>query len=908
MTTQKVSLDGTWQFWKDASETLKHGTLIAKQALKVSVPGPWQAHEDLHLYMGVGWYQRSFNLPKLKVGNDAVILHFGAVDYEAEVFMNGRKVGAHAGGYLSFEIDVSKSVNAGSNLVTIRVADRYADFAEVPHGKQSWYGPISGLWQSVWLECRPSQHIRSLTLSPEAATGEIHAIAVLSKKLAKGQSIAWEVRDGEGGVCRTIVTTTSTAVLVVPVPKLWDLDSPSLYSVSATLQNGDSLTDTCGFRTFESRDGKLWLNGHPVYLRSALDQDYYPELIYTPPSLEYIEAQFRKAKALGLNNLRVHIKVADPRYYIAADRVGLLIWTEIPNWQLLSERTKERSRETLDGMVARDWNRVSIVIRSIINESWGLDSFNPEHRQWLVREYDYLKALDPSRLVVDNSACHSNFHVKSDIDDMHVYYSIPDHHDKWDEWVESMANRPAWTYAPALEGAAARHNFVRDQWHQNHIEPAAEVQRRGDEPLLVSEFGNWGLPNVEKLLKGYGGSEPWWFETGGEWGGGEVYPHGIQNRFEMFHLDRVFGSLDKLTEASQRMQMVAMKYELERMRERSSIQGYVITEFTDVHWECNGLLDMHRNPKAYFDEFKYVNADDVIVPKTSAVAFWPGQPVDVALALSHYSKTSLRGATLRWQLGGFKAIRGEFLIPAPDEFDVTSLGGVAFPSPQVKRATSARLELQLIDEHGRHVAQNYLDLFFFPVPIEPNATKVFAPELGKMLADLGYAVVSDSMTADVVVATTMTEALREHALGGGRVLFLAERDDCQQTSLNGVNIASRVKSGLAGDWASNMNWFKQGPMFNDIPTQGLMNFAFADLTPEQVITGPRAQEFAETVHAGLFLGWIHRNHALIHERGLGRGHIMISTLRLSEHLGTHPVARAMFHDLLTRTAAMRATT
>ena len=106
----------------------------------------------------------------------------------------------------------------------------------------------------------------------------------------------------------------------------------------------DEVTETFGFRTIETRDGRILLNGRPFYLRGALDQDYYPDLIYTPPSLEYIESQFRMAKSMGLNCLRVHIKVADPRYYEAADRVGLLIWTELPNFQLLTDEFKRRAR------------------------------------------------------------------------------------------------------------------------------------------------------------------------------------------------------------------------------------------------------------------------------------------------------------------------------------------------------------------------------------------------------------------------------------------------------------------------------------------------------------------------------------------------------------------------------------
>ena len=253
-------------------------------------------------------------------------------------------------------------------------------------------------------------------------------------------------------------------------------------------------------------------------------------------------------------------------------------------------------------------------------------------------------------------------------------------------------------------------------------------------------------------------------------------------------------------------------------------------------------------------------------------------------------------------MSGFKGARGEFVVPAPDHADVTPLGGIAFAAPTVRRGTRARLELRLITAQGKEAARNYLDLYFFARATASISTKIFAPELGERLRGLGYAVVDDRAQADVTVTTTMTEAMREHVLAGARVLFLAERDDAQQTHLNGINVASRSALGLAGDWASNMNWLAQDALFKGIPTDGLMNFAFADLTPEHIITGLRAYEFAESVHAGMFLGWIHRNHALIHERGMGRGRMMISTLRLSAHIGAHPVATAVFDDLLRRIA------
>lgn len=903
MTRHATSLDSEWQFWTDPDGRLTPADLPARPEFKVSVPAPWQAHPDLRLYTGVGWYRRAFRLSPKALGKDrAIILRFGAADYFADVWVNGKKAGAHEGGYLPFELDVTRLVRPGNNIVTVRVDDSLDFFPEIPHGKQSWYGPISGLWQSVMLESRPRKHIVSLKITPQGE--QVTAQVALSRKMTPRDQLRFEVFDPQGGRVAVHETSAPESTLHVPSPQLWDVDTPALYTLRVTLGNAyeiiDVVEDTFGFRTIEARDGKLWLNGRPIYLRGALDQDYYPDGIYTPPSQEYIEHQFRLAKQMGLNCLRIHIKVGDPRYYRAADKLGLLIWTEMPNWQLLTEDTRRRARETFVGMAERDWNRPSIVIRSIINEAWGIDQFDPEHLQWMAETYDWLRAYDPSRLAVDNSACYSNFHVVSDIDDMHNYYAIPDHYRQWKEWVARVAQRPAWTYAPHLPDAESYERFLRDHWHADWVTPAPIVRRTGHEPIVISEFGNWGLPDVERLREHYGG-DPWWFDTGLEHGGGEVYPHGVGERFVLFGLDRVFGSLSRLAEASQRQQMAAMKYEIEQMRRHSSIQGYVITEFTDLHWECNGLLDMLRNPKVYHDEIGRINADDVILPEWERLAFYPGERVVIRLALSHYSQADLSDSRLEWKLVGFPKIGGAIKNVAPAAFTVTDVGMIAFDAPNVKRGTRVRLDLRLVAGSGKVAARNYLDLYFFP-RVAPPAIRVHAPEHADALHALGYVLVEDAAQADVVVVGKMTEAWRAYVLRGGRVLWLAESDDAQQTWFKDVRVVSRAQAGLRGDWASSFSWIRRDAMFGDIPTDGVVDFAFADLTPEHVILGVHPFQWPRDVHAGIFVGWVHKNAALVAERRAGRGRLIVCTFRLRDHLATHPVAAVMLRDMLARLA------
>ena len=187
-------------------------------------------------------------------------------------------------------------------------------------------------------------------------------------------------------------------------------------------------------------------------------------MICTTPSDEFLEDQFRKAKELGLNCLRCHIKAPDPRYYDAADRIGLLIWTELPNGGISTDRSRARKEATLKGIVDRDSHHPSIIIWTIINENWGVDLVHDsEHRDWLKKMYHWLKAYDPSRLVVDNSPLSPSFHVETDIADYHFYAGYPDNRRAWDRFVKTslhalhgssaqkaMRRRPAGT--PALLG------------------------------------------------------------------------------------------------------------------------------------------------------------------------------------------------------------------------------------------------------------------------------------------------------------------------------------------------------------------------------------------------------------------------------------------------------------------------
>ncbi|MGH9524041.1 MAG: glycoside hydrolase family 2 protein, partial [Terriglobales bacterium] len=628
-------------------------------------------------------------------------LRFGAVDYRATVYVNGNEVGQHDGGYTPFVLDITNRVHRGTNEIAVRVLDpsdketvgapgkpgfglpgvvEGLRYSEIPHGKQSWYVQTGGMWQPVTLEFRPATYIDRITATPEL-DGAVHIDVALGGDVAASGTLLINVRDRHGAIVLTQsapLTGKQAHTLdgTVDHPELWSPDDPALYTVEATAGDDTSRT-RFGFRRIEARAGKLYLNGQPFFMIGALDQDFYPDTIYSPPSAGYIRREMEAGRKLGLNTLRCHIKVCEPEYLDAADETGMLVWYEIPNWDHFSAESAARGEKTLEAMVARDWNHPSIVIQSIINESWGIDLTQADQRKWLADMYSRAHAMVAplGRLVVDNSACCNNFHVHTDLNDFHQYYSIPDHAAQWDQWVADFATAPAWTFSPY-----------------------GDAQRSGSEPLIVSEFGNWGLPELPEKL-------PWWFRR--DKGGEITQPAGVFDRFRQYKLDRVFPDYNELARATQWHEFLSLKHEIETIRQQASIQGYVITEFTDLNWESNGLLTMWRDPKVYAGQLAEIQQPDIILAHFERHDFTTGETAKASLLLSHFGTHSLKGSTVYWWTSTGQS--GQVPVNADLAPQSTAaVGEIAIPTNATSTSVTStvRLFLELRDAQGEQIAQN----------------------------------------------------------------------------------------------------------------------------------------------------------------------------------------------------------
>lgn len=886
-TRQALSLDGPWQFRTDSNSPWR----------ETQVPGCWESQfPELRGWAGTAVYERTFDAPASFRGM-RVVLHFGAVDYFTEVWLNDQFIGTHEGGYTPFAFDVADHLSwEGENRLTVRVTDATPDtdvplpdgsgvlsFAEIPHGKQSWYTPVSGIWQSVSLEARALVSIERVCVEANLDAGTARVCCALSADAARSEN--WSVQldfdapkgAGEvGSVTLTVPQGETEVQTTVDLPDLrpWSPEHPNLYALYATLKQGDETNDVFhtrfGVRKIETRDGHVWLNNEPYFIIGALDQAFYPRTIYTAPSDDYLRDQFRKAKEMGLNLMRCHIKVPSTRYLDLCDEMGLLVWYEIPNGMILSQEMRRRARQTFQEMLVRDGNHPSIVIKTIMNESWGIDLGEAEQREWLVDTYHWAKKLAPDKLIVDNSACIPNFHLISDLDDYHVYFSIPDQADEFAEWVRTFAER---------EMSGTYSGF-------------GDASRKNTEPLLISEFGNWGLPRYDSIME-YEGKTPYWFKTGA----GITNPDGFLVRFEKQKLGRAFKDYNHLAEASQEQEWIALKYQIEEMRRRREVSGYVVTEFTDIDWEVNGLLDMGRNPKVFHDRLIDIQGQDLLIPRPERYAYWAGETARIAVQFSRFSSRDTDGARLEWRI---LDLSGTLEAGQTLRSETSDLGEIAFRVPDVEKTTKAVMELALIGRDGARLARNTQPLVFATAGMQTwgrgrslwlHDTLGLADGFKERAEAAGFRVVETPEPDSLGLITYWDAAANRFVQEGGHAVLTALHPKSLQIAAGlGLRLQERSMNNWWGDWCSSQTWFIP-EKFPYLPDTEKFDFEFEKVIPKRVLSGSAPVGLnPANVYSGLFVGWLHNPGAYVVRLPVGKGRLVATTFDVVSDFHADPIA------------------
>ncbi|WP_286076612.1 glycoside hydrolase family 2 protein [Alistipes finegoldii] len=388
------------------------------------------------------WYERSFTIPA-KWSGRRVLLHFGAVDWRADVWVNGVSLGRHEGGYTPFDFDVTPALQKGVNTLRVRVWDP-TDAGCQPRGKQVnnpeviWYTPVTGIWQTVWLEAVPQQYIRSVVATPDLDRRTFR-VAAAACGTQPGDRLDVTLLDGGAKVASASALCGADAELYVASPKLWSPSSPHLYDLEIALVRGgrvlDRVTSYAAMRKFSTgsdRDGivRLRLNDEPLFQFGPLDQGWWPDGLYTAPTDKALVYDIEKTREWGFNMIRKHIKVEPARWYWHCDRLGMIVWQDMPSgdqadrkpqWQDKNYFTGEEKQRTAisEACYRKEWREIIDALRGFasigvwvpFNEAWG--QFKT------VEIAEWTKAYDPTRLV--NPASGGNHYQTGDMLDLHNY-------------------------------------------------------------------------------------------------------------------------------------------------------------------------------------------------------------------------------------------------------------------------------------------------------------------------------------------------------------------------------------------------------------------------------------------------------------------------------------------------------
>lgn len=878
---QHTLLNGTWQFATDPDEIGREqgwyepDSVWPERTRAIEIPHAWQELDAHREYTGTAWYRRTIDLESLGDDRFQRSLRFGGADYETAVWVNGERVGTNRGGYLPFEFDVTDALVDGENDIVVEVVDP-DDLSELPHGKQGkpWYQRVSGIWQDVTLETVPPVCVDGIRVTPDLETDTARVeIDVDGVDEAGVEATVVVTRDGEQVAIESGAIDTDGTVTVavsIPDPDYWTPETPVLYDVRVDLGRDsvvDQYEDYFGMRSIEARDGQVYLNGEPYAIRGALDQGYYPKTLYRPFSDDCFEREIRIAKELGFNLLRKHIKPAHPEFIECADRLGILVWEEPANPTVHTDRSRQAVFEQLEGMIERDYNRPSVVIWSIYNEEWGIG--NPqgldeetslwddeEKQQYLADCYRSVRNRDPTRLVCDNSGW---AHVATDINDYHRYFVTPDRASAWEDDIDWMASHPEDNYAAT------------------ETDPHA--------PIIVSEFGAWGLCDAPAVEEYYGERPPWFdYEFLGE---GLKRPDGYRERFEETALAEAFDDVGSLADAWQRREFRSNKGVIERIRAENDVAGYVITQFSDIEWEFNGILDYRRERKVFHDEFARLNAPVAVQLDLESRTVWDDETIAADAVVVNDTDERLE-AELSW----------------------IAVGESQQQTVSVDPASTTRIEdFVVVDAPSRDCVRTETITVAFgdatteePVTIGPRSDAtdrigdgddsiyVESETLRAALDRRGIPVVDRLDDTGVAVVTEATDTVLEYARNGGNVLLLADRSG---------SVADETVFEYR-DLPEDESWNLVASLFytNDERLEGLLGtipgWELDGMYPYAVAAVTEADDVA----VGYVEGWLATPSAAIATRQYGDGSVCVCTVRVIDAYGNCPVATVLLEELL----------
>jgi beta-galactosidase/beta-glucuronidase len=571
------SLNGRWRFRFDDERRYRRPWDIKDWPQRIEVPFPPESRASgigERGFHSVCWYQREFDADP---AGGRVILHFGAVDYEARVWVNDIVVATHEGGHTPFSADITAALrDAGPQTVTVRVKDDPHELTK-PRGKQDWqlnphsiwYPRTTGIWQTVWLERVGRTYIEKLRWTPHVAGFAITFEVRIGGDGADDLAVEVELSHGSRRLAKDryqIVDNEADRRIVISDPGiddfrnelLWSPERPTLLDAKVMLLKGGQPIDQVGsytaLRSVDIQRDRFMLNGRPYFLRLVLDQGYWPDTLLAAPSDEALRSDVELAKAMGFNGVRKHQKIESPRYLYWADRLGLLVWGEMPSAYRFTRTAIKRTVREWTEAIERDYSHPCVIVWVPFNESWGVPELTSvrEHRHAVEALYHLTKTLDSTRPVIGNDGWES---TATDIIGIHDY----------DPNAEAIRGR----YGPE---ANPQHLFDRRR-PGGRILTLDGYPHRG-QPIMLTEFGGIAYAKGATAQHfGAGSGE-------GTWG------YSIAKDDADF-LQRYRSLMEVVTVAP-------------------LFSGFCYTQFTDTFQEANGLLTAERTPKIALEEIRRI--------------------------------------------------------------------------------------------------------------------------------------------------------------------------------------------------------------------------------------------------------------------------------------------------------------
>jgi len=901
---RRFSLDGPWQIAFDPNNTgmrenRQKGPPVDVQP--IAVPAAWQTTDAGYGYEGVAWYYKQFDVPPNMLGG-GLRLCFEHVNFRATVWLNGRQLGEHEGGYVPFDFEVGPIIRRGEkNNLVVRVVETprlgYADglnLYTVPHGKESWYVNFGGICGAVSLVSHANTWLREVFIVPDARAASISVrCRVAGAEEADPLIVSAVATSSDGGVEYGAASALFDRKNGEPFnleiklreALIWSPDHPVLYRVKVRLVHGgqdaagvilDEVADNVGLRTFEIRDNDFYLNGRRILLKAVFNQPFYPSTLCTPPDADWCRRQVQQMKAAGFNAVINHAPLAPRSFLDEADRQGLLVFQQPATGWIYSpdgDALESRLATQVSGMVLRDRNHPSVVIWGIFNEgSVGqAGSLAP-------RLAKLIQQIDPTRPILDETGA-ARAHYYPAGSDQGVPYSDFHFH----------------PITPVSDATA------RD-WRRRY-------ENAGKETLLVqSAYGYGGITNLDAAVPAYEKSHRFLHE---DYHYFSELRYAVKKSLKEWPLQVKFHSLGDFTAALQQAQARALQEQNEMFVLNPNLDVLCVTQWQDCVMESTGgLVDVWGAPKPAWEIFKKLNRPERLIVRIARPTTFTGEEVRAEVSL--LTEAGLAGPALLaleyrdpW---GHQVTAPEVRVELAGG-RVQSLGTFAVGTPSAEGRYTIRARLSLFGE-----VLDTCEAAAYAVSGEAakisSPVTVYDPD-GMLRA---YLARQDAKTNNLADCEEVHPVIVASDLGGAPAgvvarFFAAVRDGAWGILLSPPHPDQSLhQSGMLAPGIERMGAARMGcyayalphPFFEGLPVDALLGREYRNVMPLESLTpAPGFQpekDWASVV--GMVTGYKgFVGHCLMIIPS-GKGRIVLSTLRITENLATDPLAGRLLANMI----------